>query len=131
MGDGRRQRGEKPQNYTHRGLTYYNRWRISPAGYIFIIPVSGATRLAAGAYRLINPHSFLRLSGLGFVLRFNSFLKIFAGNYRLAILSILTDLFFSAETISTISSGYSWSLDKSSNVTIVSSDPSGSQTTLF
>jgi hypothetical protein len=75
-----RQRGEKPQNYTHRGLTYYNRWRISPAGYIFIIPVSGVPRLAAGAYRLINPHSFLRLSGLGFVLRFNSFLKIFAGN---------------------------------------------------
>jgi hypothetical protein len=29
---GPRQRGEKPQNYTHRGLTYYNRWRISTAG---------------------------------------------------------------------------------------------------
>ena len=54
MGDGRRQRGEKPQNYPRRGLRFFNRRRISPAGYTFIIPVSGVPRLAAEAYRLTN-----------------------------------------------------------------------------
>jgi hypothetical protein len=46
-GIGPRQRGEKPQNYTHRGLAPYNRWRISPAGCCLLIPVSGVPRLAA------------------------------------------------------------------------------------
>jgi hypothetical protein len=43
---GPRQRGEKPQNYTHRGLIPFKRRMVSPAGYIFIIPVSGVPRPA-------------------------------------------------------------------------------------
>jgi hypothetical protein len=43
---GPRQRGEKPQNYTHRGLIPFKRRMVSPAGYIFIIPVSGVHRPA-------------------------------------------------------------------------------------
>jgi hypothetical protein len=31
-GIGPRQRGEKPQSYTHRGLRFFNRRRISPTG---------------------------------------------------------------------------------------------------
>jgi hypothetical protein len=39
--------GKNPRSYTHRGLAYINRWRISPAGYYLLIPVSGVPRLAA------------------------------------------------------------------------------------
>jgi len=31
-GIGPRQRGEKPQNYTHRGLRFFNRWRNFSGG---------------------------------------------------------------------------------------------------
>jgi hypothetical protein len=60
-GIGPRQRGEKPQSSIHRGLRFFNRRRISPAGSMFLIPVSGVPRLTTGDIQTNQslPQSFL------------------------------------------------------------------------
>jgi hypothetical protein len=60
-GIGPRQQGENPQSSIHRGLYPYNRRRISPAGSMFLIPVSGVPRLTTGDIQTNQslPQSFL------------------------------------------------------------------------